>query len=49
MPFATGGGAVWAGRRTDRRSTPAALGAHLKSESELWGPVIKAAGIKSEE
>ncbi|HWM06625.1 MAG TPA: tripartite tricarboxylate transporter substrate binding protein [Actinophytocola sp.] len=30
-------------------STPAELGAHLKSESELWGPVIKAAGIKSED
>jgi tripartite-type tricarboxylate transporter receptor subunit TctC len=30
-------------------STPAELGAHLKSESELWAPVIKAAGIKSEE
>jgi len=30
-------------------STPAELGAHLKSESELWAPVIKTAGIKSED
>jgi len=30
-------------------STPAELAAHLKSESELWAPVIKAAGIKSED
>ena len=30
-------------------STPAELGAHLKSESELWGPVIKAAGIKPQD
>lgn len=30
-------------------STPAELAAHLKSETSLWGPVIKAAGIKSEE
>lgn len=30
-------------------STPAELAAHLKSESALWGPVIKAAGIKSED
>jgi tripartite-type tricarboxylate transporter receptor subunit TctC len=30
-------------------STPAELAAHLKSESELWGPIIKAAGIKSED
>ncbi len=29
-------------------STPAELGRHLKSESDLWAPVIKAAGIKSE-
>ena len=29
-------------------STPAELGAQLKSETELWGPVIKAAGIKAE-
>ncbi len=29
-------------------STPAELGRHLKVESELWAPVIKAAGIKSE-
>jgi tripartite-type tricarboxylate transporter receptor subunit TctC len=27
-------------------STPAELAAHLKSEMERWGPVIKAAGIK---
>jgi tripartite-type tricarboxylate transporter receptor subunit TctC len=27
-------------------STPAELAARLKSESEMWGPVIKAAGIK---
>jgi tripartite-type tricarboxylate transporter receptor subunit TctC len=27
-------------------STPAALAAHLRSEMERWGPVIKAAGIK---
>jgi tripartite-type tricarboxylate transporter receptor subunit TctC len=30
-------------------STPAELGQMLKSEIDLWGPVIKAAGIKSEE
>ncbi len=30
-------------------STPAELAAHLKSESELWGPIIKSAGIKSED
>jgi tripartite-type tricarboxylate transporter receptor subunit TctC len=30
-------------------STPNELAAHLKYESELWGPVIKAAGIKSED
>jgi len=30
-------------------STPAELGRMLKSEIDLWGPVIKAAGIKSEE
>jgi tripartite-type tricarboxylate transporter receptor subunit TctC len=29
-------------------STPAELGAQLKSETEMWGPVIKAAGIKPE-
>jgi tripartite-type tricarboxylate transporter receptor subunit TctC len=29
-------------------STPEQLGAHLKAETELWGPVIKAAGIKAE-
>ena len=29
-------------------STPEQLAAQLKSETELWGPVIKAAGIKSE-
>ena len=27
-------------------STPGELAAHLKSEMERWGPVIKAAGIK---
>ena len=27
-------------------STPEELGRHLKAESELWGPVIRAAGIK---
>lgn len=27
------------------QSTPAALAAHLKSEIERWGPVIKAAGV----
>jgi len=26
-------------------STPAVLGAHLKSEMERWGPIIRAAGI----
>jgi len=26
-------------------STPAALAAHLKSEMDRWGPIIKAAGI----
>jgi tripartite-type tricarboxylate transporter receptor subunit TctC len=30
---------------TPEQSTPAALAAHLKSEIERWGPVIKAAGI----
>ena len=29
-------------------STPAALGARLRAETELWGPIIKAANIKSE-
>jgi tripartite-type tricarboxylate transporter receptor subunit TctC len=29
-------------------STPEALGTHLKKETELWGPVIKAAGIKAD-
>jgi tripartite-type tricarboxylate transporter receptor subunit TctC len=29
-------------------STPAELGALLKSETEMWGPVIKAAGIKAD-
>jgi tripartite-type tricarboxylate transporter receptor subunit TctC len=29
-------------------STPAELAAQLKSETEMWGPVIKAAGIKPE-
>ena len=27
-------------------STPEELAAQLKAETELWGPVIKAAGIK---
>ena len=27
-------------------STPGELAARLKAETELWGPVIKAAGIK---
>ena len=30
---------------TPEQSTPAALGAHLKSEIERWSPVIKAAGV----
>jgi tripartite-type tricarboxylate transporter receptor subunit TctC len=30
---------------TPEQSTPAALAAHLKSEIERWGPVIKAAGV----
>jgi tripartite-type tricarboxylate transporter receptor subunit TctC len=29
-------------------STPAELAAHLKSEMDRWGPVIKAAGIKAD-
>jgi tripartite-type tricarboxylate transporter receptor subunit TctC len=29
-------------------STPAELGAHLKSEMDRWGPVIKAAGIRAD-
>ena len=29
-------------------STPQELGRHLKAETELWGPVIKAAGIKAD-
>jgi tripartite-type tricarboxylate transporter receptor subunit TctC len=29
-------------------STPDELGALLKSETEMWGPVIKAAGIKAD-
>jgi tripartite-type tricarboxylate transporter receptor subunit TctC len=29
-------------------STPAELAAHLKSEMERWGPLIRAAGIKAE-
>jgi tripartite-type tricarboxylate transporter receptor subunit TctC len=29
-------------------STPAELGALLKAETEMWGPVIKAAGIKAD-
>jgi tripartite-type tricarboxylate transporter receptor subunit TctC len=31
-----------------RSSTPDELGARVRSEIELWGPVIKAAGIKAE-
>ena len=30
-------------------STPAELGAFLKSEMDKWGPVIKEAGIKGDE
>jgi tripartite-type tricarboxylate transporter receptor subunit TctC len=30
-------------------STPQQLAAQMRAETELWGPVIKAAGIKSEE
>jgi tripartite-type tricarboxylate transporter receptor subunit TctC len=30
-------------------STPEQLAAQMRAETELWGPVIKAAGIKSEE
>jgi tripartite-type tricarboxylate transporter receptor subunit TctC len=30
-------------------STPAELARMLKAEIDLWGPVIKAAGIKVEE
>jgi tripartite-type tricarboxylate transporter receptor subunit TctC len=29
-------------------STPEELARHLRAETELWGPVIKAANIKSE-
>ena len=29
-------------------STPGELAQHLKAETELWGPVIKAANIRSE-
>jgi tripartite-type tricarboxylate transporter receptor subunit TctC len=29
-------------------STPEELGRHLRAETELWGPVIKAAGIKAD-
>jgi len=29
-------------------STPEELARHLKAETELWGPVIKAANIRSE-
>jgi tripartite-type tricarboxylate transporter receptor subunit TctC len=28
----------------DNRATPEALGAHLKAQIELWGPIIKKAG-----
>jgi tripartite-type tricarboxylate transporter receptor subunit TctC len=30
-------------------STPEALGAYVKSETEKWGPIIKAAGISIKE
>ncbi|MBX9774928.1 MAG: tripartite tricarboxylate transporter substrate binding protein [Xanthobacteraceae bacterium] len=30
-------------------STPAELGARLKAETEQWGPIIKAAGIKTQD
>jgi tripartite-type tricarboxylate transporter receptor subunit TctC len=30
-------------------STPQALGARLKAETEQWGPIIKAAGIKTQD
>ena len=30
-------------------STPEQLAAQVRAETELWGPIIKAAGIKSEE
>ena len=30
-------------------STPEALGAYVKTETEKWGPVIKAAGISIKE
>ena len=29
-------------------STPEELGARMKAEAELWGPIIKAANIKGE-
>jgi hypothetical protein len=35
----------WNGRDA---STPEELARHLKAETELWGPVIKAANIRSE-
>jgi tripartite-type tricarboxylate transporter receptor subunit TctC len=30
-------------------STPEVMAAKLKAETEMWGPIIKAAGIRSEE
>jgi hypothetical protein len=37
------------GRRPARGgSTPEELGARMKAEAELWGPIIKAANIKGE-
>jgi hypothetical protein len=30
-------------------STPEFLAAKLKAETEMWGPIIKAAGIRGEE
>jgi len=29
-------------------STPEAMAAQMRAETELWGPIIKAAGIKGE-
>jgi tripartite-type tricarboxylate transporter receptor subunit TctC len=33
---------------TGASSTPEELGARMKAEAELWGPIIKAANIKGE-